>query len=183
MKKEEVFEDLTEEELIEEYESKSSKRKKYLVFFMAAISILLMASYVYLSFPVYDSLAGRFESSRAQGNMLIYENITVILEEDVLSEMQRLWQYPEETPLCLQGEYERGVYHITSAYEPAIFSQGITHVNHENCVDSIILFHTHPIQRCSASRQDMQMLRRAQEEDPRIGMLIMCDEDRFSFYN
>ncbi|MFT4261199.1 MAG: hypothetical protein ACMXX9_02080 [Candidatus Woesearchaeota archaeon] len=181
------FEDLDDEKLIQEFESKqkNNKYKKYYIILIALFSVLLMASYIYLSFPVYGIIAGQIESQKINENVISTRDIKIIFENQTNQIVFDAYHdNPDvETSLCLEGYRQNNNYYITYAYMPVIYSQSYTHVSHAPCSnETIAMFHTHPYKSCIASRQDIQTLRQNQDKNPDIIMIIMCEPQRFSVY-
>ena len=181
-----MFEGLTDEQLIEEFEENQKRKgKKYVILFLTILSILLMLSYFYLGFPLFGIIAGQIESQRIQEGQLNLRGVTLqFLNETEQIVFKAYTNNPDvETSLCLEGQVMQDNYFVTNAYQPEIFSQSYTHVSHAPCSnETIALFHTHPYKSCLASEQDIQTLRRNQQENPAVIMVIMCEPDRFSVY-
>ncbi len=184
--KDSVLEDLTDEDLIEEYEKSKNFNKKPLLLASAIILSLLMASYVYITYPTLGILLGLISSETVTDDTLVFRDNIVIFENNTLENIRSFYEERQrhEFPLCLQGEIEGSTYVVKDFYEPLVISQSFANVRHESCTpETIIHFHTHPHRRCQASNQDLISLRSQQEINPERGMLIMCEENRFSFYN
>jgi proteasome lid subunit RPN8/RPN11 len=187
MEKPKELENLTDEELIEEFNEVHHKKKykKHISFFMLGLSLILILSYIYLSYPVYDVLAGKIESQKINDNTIISRNINIIFQnqtEKIVFEAYK--NNPDvETTLCMKGNVQDNNYYITEIYKPVIYSQSFRHVTHQACSqDTIAMFHTHPYKRCVGSSQDIRTLRNAQETNSDTIMIIMCEPDRFSIY-
>lgn len=186
MREDDIFEDLRdleEEEFLED-EDPSIFRK---IFFYSMIffTILLMISYIWITFPLFDIVSGRFASDVISGNVLQTDDLTVHFEGDTLSQVLAAYYSNQdvETSLCMEGSIDGESYFVEHVYQPTIFSQSFNHVSHERCSDdTILMFHTHPYQRCEASPQDIRTLRSNQEINPDIAMIIMCAPERFSVY-
>lgn len=186
MLKPKEFEDLNEEDLIKEYEKSSNKKyKKYYIILIALFSVILMSSYIYLSFPIYGIIAGQIESQQINENVLSARDINVIFQNQTNQIVFNSYNdNPDvETSLCLEGFREQNNYYITYVYTPTIYSQSYTHVSHASCSNkTIAMFHTHPYKSCIASRTDINTLRENQNKNPDVIMIIMCEPDRFSVY-
>ena len=182
------IDDLNEEDLIREYEEENNKNprtKKLVILLIAIFMIGLMSSYIYLGYPLFGILFGLIDSSTIQGNVIRANDISVVFENQPLTMALSAYEdNPDvETSLCMHGVRDGSVYRINYSYQPIIYSQSYTHVSHEPCDNkTVLLFHTHPYNRCSPSGTDIQTLRRAQEKNEDVGMLIMCSPNRFSIY-
>lgn len=181
------LQNLTDEQLIKEFEEakKNQKSKKYLMLIAATLSILLMISYIYISFPVFGIISGQIESQKINDNVISSRGINIIFQNN--TELEVLKTYQEnpnvETSLCMIGEIIQNNYYIQQVYQPIIYSQSFRHVTHAPCSqETIAMFHTHPYKSCLASRQDIRTLRQNQQNKPELIMIIMCEPDRFSIY-
>lgn len=190
MKKQRTVEDdlkeITEEDLLKDEPILSPKVKRIFVIFASLIMIFLIASFIYIKFPIFGVLLGQTQSRPLQGNVLSLKGVNVYLEGNSFDEIINTYNNNPsvETSLCLEGESRGNEYFISNAYEPKIISQSYTHVTHESCsVDTIILFHTHPYKSCLASDMDLNTLERNQISKPETIMIIMCEPNRFSLYN
>lgn len=191
MKKQRTIEDdlkeLKEKDLLKEEELFFSlKAKRIMVVFSSILMIFLIASFIYIKFPIFGVLLGQTQSRPLQGNVLDLKGVKVYLEGDSLNEVLSTYENNPsvETSLCLEGFSEGNEYFIMSAYVPEIISQSYNHITHESCsADTIILFHTHPYKSCLASDMDLETLKRNQISKPKTIMIIMCEPNRFSLYN
>jgi len=188
MQKPKDLENLTDEELIEEYEQVHShhhKRKK-ITLFVTIFSVLLILSYFYITFPVYGILFGQIESQKINENTITSKNVNIVFLNQTHLKVFDTYSKNKgvETTLCMQGTINQNTYFIEQVYTPTIYSQSFRHVTHAPCSDdTIAMFHTHPYKQCVASNTDIKTLRKNQETNPEIIMIIMCQEDRFSIYN
>lgn len=161
------------------------KPKKLMILIFALIMVFLITSFIYITYPSFDVIASNIESRPVQGNVLQTLDLTIHFNEGVYEEILEVYRRNQdvETALCFQGEAANNNYFVNSIYKPTIISQGPRHVTHEACSEEIVMFHTHPPQRCTASRQDIESLNNAKERNPDVIMIIMCDENRFSVYS
>lgn len=183
--KDSVLEGLKEEDLIKEYEDEKSFNKKPFLLLLAIALSLLMASYVFISYPSFGILMSLLSSETVSDNTLNFRDYTVIFENNSLEKIQEVYLNEQrfETALCLKGRIENNFYIVDDAYIPRLISQSYAHVSHESCdVETIISLHTHPFRRCMASSQDYVSLRNQQIQNPERAMLIMCEKNRFSFH-
>lgn len=183
---EDDLKEITEEDLLKDEPVINPKLKRILVIFVSLLMIFLIASFIYIKFPIFGVLLGQTQSRSLQGNVLTLKGVNVFLEGNSLNEIINTYEHNPsvETSLCLEGESQGNNYFINRAYEPKILSQSYTHVTHESCsADTIILFHTHPYKSCLASDMDLDTLKRNQISKPKTIMIIMCEPNRFSLYN
>lgn len=178
--------EIREEDLkLDEEPLLSPKAKKIILIVAAVIMSLIIASIMYLQYPFFGMISGMIESRPMQGNTLNVGGITVEFQNGTREKvLQAYYDNPDvETSLCLEGTRQGNTYFINYAYQPTILSQSYTHVTHERCNEkTILMFHTHPYNRCVASEQDIRTLRQNQEINSEIGMIIMCHPNRFSLY-
>lgn len=182
MKIEDDLKSISEEDLLK---TPDPKKSKILILLVGILGVILMISYVYLSYPVYQNVHGQIESRTPTQNILRAGDITIQFNDQVLNHMYSIYDVNMETEraLCLEGFFDGSIYQIDTSYEPEIFSASRTHVNHAPCSeDTIVLFHTHPHLSCIASQTDLRTLSNYQEKNEHIIMLIMCDTNRFSVY-
>lgn len=182
--KDEIIEDFKKENMKEE----ESPSKIYTFFFYLSVflMLLLMVSYIWITFPLFDIISGRIASDVVQNNVLQTNDLTVYFQNDTINQIFSTYYSNQnvETSLCLEGDVENESYFVSRVYQPEIFSQSFRHVTHERCSENtILMFHTHPYQRCEASQQDIITLRNNQEINSDVAMIIMCGPDRFSVYN
>ena len=187
-KTKDIYDDLRELEYLNyENENPSENHFKKIIISVSAILIsILFISYVFLGFPLYGIIIGQIRSDSARDNILRTNNLEIIFKGNTLDQSVKAWyDNPDvETTLCLRGVRDGNKITIQNLYQPKIFSQSYTHVSHEPCDDdTILMFHTHPYKRCTASETDLRTLARAKQRNPDIAMIIMCEENRFSVYD
>ena len=181
----EDLEDVSEEDL-DDLPRQNSVFVKIMFFIMVGLMIFLMMSYVWITYPNFGIIQGWIASEPLQDDVLRTGDITVFFQGDTETEVVNTYRRNRdvETALCLEGNVSDNTYFVRNVYQPSITSQGFSHVTHSGCSsDTVLLFHTHPYQRCEASQQDIATLRRNQERDEDVAMIIMCSEERFSVYN
>lgn len=169
----------------EQDEEHHSHFKKYYLYAVGGVLILFMLSFLFVTFPIGDILAGKIESSELVGNLVEHEDLQIIFSSEVLDSLQAIYARDQsaEFSVCMQGTVNGRMYDIVSLYEPKIYSQQFNHVSFERCKDSLILLHSHPQDRCIASATDINTLEQMQLENPDTLMLVMCSHDRFSVYD
>jgi hypothetical protein len=182
---------VSEEELIEHHkeeveqdEEHHSHLKKYYLYAVGGLLILFMLSFLFVTFPIGDILAGKIESSQLAGNVIDADSVQIIFSPGVLEKLQQIYARDQsvEFSVCMQGSVSGRTYEIETLYEPKIYLQQFNHVSFESCKNSLILLHSHPHQRCIASSTDINTLEQVQLENPNTLMLVMCAPDKFSVY-
>ncbi|MFT4282874.1 MAG: hypothetical protein ACMXX6_00430 [Candidatus Woesearchaeota archaeon] len=161
------------------------KPKKLIIIIFTLFMVFLISSFVYITYPSFDIIKSKIESRPLQGDLLQTPSLNIYFGEGIYEEILEVYKRNQnvETALCFQGNIQGNNYFVENIYKPNIISQGPRHVTHEACSEEIVMFHTHPYQRCSASRQDIQTLENAKLSNPEVIMIIMCEENRFSVYS
>ena len=179
-----INEEEIEEEVEKELPKEDSKLKKTFIFLTGIFLVILMISYIFVSFPISGIIRGIFESTPLDGIKLELDNLTILFEKGT-NEIIREYYLNEqkvEFSLCLQGTKKDNIYRINSLYQPQQ-RQSFNQVTFESCSkESIILFHTHPYKSCLASETDLKTLKKSQKENSEMLMIIMCEPERFSVY-
>ena len=181
-----VLEDLQTLQLDEKEIPQKSPFLTIILPLAAILSILLMVSFIFVTFPIADILLGKAESQSLQGNTLALNQYQIIFENDTLTNLQSFYlqQQKVEWSACLEGTKESNIYHITHIYQPSMHQQSFNHVSFASCSsDTLIFVHTHPYKRCQASQTDRDTLQNIQQEHPDTLMLVMCEPTRFSAYS
>lgn len=170
-------------------EDKSStilpKIKKAALLGIGVFIVLLMLSYTFVTFPIGDIIQGKTQSTLLQGNMLILPEFTIIFQNNTSSALESLYlqEQREEFSVCLRGTYENNLYSITSLYQPLTYRRTFNQVTFEPCnAQTLIMLHSHPYKRCTASQTDLETLRKSQVENPAILMVVMCEPRRLAVY-
>lgn len=166
-------------------EEQPSFLKKIGLFAVGILLILFIISFVFVSYPIGDILRGQAESTLLQDHHLRAGDITIFFSEDTAQHLEQLYlqEQKAEFSFCLSGEKEGETYSISSLYQPRIFAQAFNHVSFEPCSpDTLIMLHSHPYKSCLASETDLETLRKTQERNPDILMVVMCESKRFSVY-
>ncbi len=162
------------------------KGVKLLLLLFAAVAIALMLSYIFSTFPLAEIIKSRWESELLAGNRLELEGFSIIFKNGTVEGLESLYlrEQKNEFSACLLGEKKEGDYYIFSLYQPRMREQGFNRVVFEPCSpESLVILHTHPYKRCVASETDLQTLRKAQEENPDLLMVVMCEPGRFGVYD
>ncbi len=156
---------------------------------LGLLSFLVLSFYVFTGFPLEPIIAGRLESVPFRGEVIQAEDFLILFENSTAEALRQAYFAEQrlEFSLCLLGEKEVGsagdIYFISGLHQPMILQQSFAHVKFEPCpAETLILFHTHPYRHCAASGTDLRTLRRSQEKNPDLLMLVMCEPDRVSVY-
>lgn len=179
---EELLSDLKELDHLPE--EKPSRLKKIILIGIAILFVLLMISFIFVTFPLDDIIKSKVKSSLLQDNVITLDNFRIVFENGT-EEILKSYYFNEqqvEISLCLEG-YQEGDYYITSLYEPQTYQAAFNQVSFESCsTETVIMLHTHPYQRCLASDTDLQTLEKNKVTNPDLLMVVMCEPDRFSIY-
>jgi proteasome lid subunit RPN8/RPN11 len=153
--------------------------------FGGLLTLVLLISFIFLSYPIDHIIAGKLESHSPITNTLIINNLKIIFEQDTQQQLQSIYNEEQqvEFSVCLLGERIVNSYHITSLYTPKMYQQTFNHVVFEPCSsDTLIMLHSHPYKSCLASDTDLNTLQQTQQSNPNILMIVMCEPNRFSVY-
>ncbi|MBS3127161.1 hypothetical protein J4228_03275 [Candidatus Woesearchaeota archaeon] len=178
----EILQDLNIEE--EELKQDSKIKKIYLIG-VSVFLTLLMISFVFVTFPIDDIIVSLFDSTLLEDNTLELDEFTIFFLNETDEELQNIYLHQQdvEFSVCLQGFIEQGDYYITSLYQPVMHEQKFDHVSFEPCsAESLLLLHSHPYKRCTASDTDLATLKKTQERNPDTLMVVMCEPRRFAVY-
>tara|TARA_Y100000310_G_C20624122_1_gene784926 strand:- start:240 stop:815 length:576 start_codon:yes stop_codon:yes gene_type:complete len=191
MNSEDLLKDLKYVE--EEPEEKPSKLKKVWLVMVSIFLVLLMISFIFVTFPIGDIIQGKVESNLLKGDVIDLDDFKIYFEDN-LEEVLESYYFNEqevEISLCLEGYREDdrhmtsfGDYFITSLYEPSVFSSAYNHVSFEPCSkETVLILHTHPYKRCVASDTDLETLEKSKLLNEDVLMVVMCEPSRFSVYS
>ena len=166
-------------------EEKEPWPKKVLVMVIGIFLLILITSYTIVSYPAGDYLVSRSESAQLIENRINLESFSIVFDDNTLGKLKSFYfkEQKREFSVCLQGEKIKNNYYINNLYMPKTFRQTFNHVSFEPCKDSLITLHTHPYRSCTASAADINTLRKSQENNPDVLMIVMCEPGRFSVYS
>jgi proteasome lid subunit RPN8/RPN11 len=153
---------------------------------LGIILVLLVVSYIVVSFPVGNILRGQIESRPLLNEKIQLKNFSIMFEKDTekIVESYYLNERRVEFSLCLSGRKEKGEYIIDIVYQPRQIEQSFNHVTFEPCKENdLIILHTHPYKSCLASQTDLNTLEKSKEKNQDVLMVVMCEIDRFSVYS
>ncbi len=168
-------------EPIEDYEEEP--RKRWYLVLLAMGLIFLMVSFTLTSGSVREIIVSLAESSTIEDG-LVEQDVTVAFSDESYAQLVSLYNdnLAQEFKVCLAGSFN-GTYYIDTVYEPTMYEQSWNHVVSEPCPsDTLIALHSHPYRHCTASAQDLSNLEAAQLDNPDALIGIMCEDDRFHFY-
>ncbi len=174
-----------ENEVLEE---EDNKLKRILIVVTGLFLIFLILSFTFLRYPVGEILQGQIESERIIDNKLVLKEFTVIFENNTDIILSNLYNDEQETKLvetsvCLKGIKLEKDYLINSIYYPEIHEQSFRHVEFSSCpIDTLVMLHTHPYKHCLASDTDLETLKKAQNSNPDVIMIIMCEPQKYNIY-
>ncbi len=171
---------MEEEEIKEE-----SKILKVILFIVGIILIILMISYIFVGYPLGHIIRGQLSSFPLEDNKILVENLEIQFTDKVLEELKSIYFKEEkhEFSVCLLGQIKGEMYLIKDLYQPKTFVQTFNHVTFEPCSqETLIMLHSHPYKSCLASSTDLNTLKRSQQGNPKILMIVMCEPSRFSVY-
>ena len=160
---------------------------KVVIWFLVGIFlILLIISFVFVTYPTGNIIEGRLESNPVRNNIIDLNEFDIIFEENSLEKLQSIYfdEQKVEFSVCLTGRKLNNNYHINDLYKPVTYSQSFNSVSFEPCnKETLIILHSHPYKSCIASQVDINMLRSNQQRNKDVLMVVMCEPDRFSVYN
>ena len=164
-----------------------NKLKKGIIVIIAIFLILLTLTYLLTNPTVRHVIAGLVESSKLEGNKLTSrDDIIITFTPEVLKRLNQLHNQNKEKEFkaCLSGIIKGNEYKIDSIYEPIIFLQEYNQVISEPCnKETLVDLHSHPLQHCLPSEQDIKSFNKFKETNPKALMIIMCEENRFNIYS
>lgn len=148
--------------------------------------LIILASlfllFLVISFTFTDAIQGIIQSKVVINNQLVFPNATIIFANGALELIQQEYlSNPErEIKACLYGEVNNSLYYIARAVFPKILRANAIHVVSSQCPDVLIDLHSHPINSCLASDQDIAAYKELKTTNPDVRMLVMCSKSRFA---
>jgi len=182
---EEILKDVLSEE---SKKSESLEKIKKVVFSLFVLMIIFMIIVTFLGGGrLIDFLEGRIVSSTIKENsVLVLTDGSKVHLNNVYDELKKLFyeNQKNEFKVCLVGRKENNDYYVGSLYIPRIFKQNVFSVTSEQCNnETIIPLHSHPLDRCVFSAQDIISYHQFKEINPDALLGLMCNLDRFTFYS
>jgi len=153
---------------------------RFRVVLIALLGVFLIILLVFWTFS--DVLQGIVQSSVVRENVLnvggarfVFQNGTLeALREEYVANQDR------EIKACLFGEVNGSIYYILGIEFPRIIRANVIHVVSVRCpIDAIVDVHSHTINKCLASKQDLSVYHELKELNPLVRMLVMCSQSRF----
>ncbi|MBU0460196.1 MAG: hypothetical protein KJ771_05290, partial [Nanoarchaeota archaeon] len=89
-------------------EEKHPRIKKLWLVLISVFLVMLMISFIFVTFPIGDILQGKLESNLLQGNVISLDDFKIIFE-DGTEEVLKSYYFNEqevEISLCLEGYQE-----------------------------------------------------------------------------
>ncbi len=176
MTKTDVFEGINHEELNQEIPDPWWRKPLIIV---AGIFLLLLI--ISLSFS--DAIDGIIQSKQVKQNILYFQNSTIIFEGNTLEQLQKEFINNEhrEIKACLFGAQKDSSYIISNVEFPEVIRANVIHIVSVQCpANTLIDLHSHPINQCLASGQDISVYNKAKEGNPNLRMMVMCSSSRFA---
>lgn len=161
-----------------EKEIPESKFRPYIIGAIGLALLILTVSWVFSDF-----LQSHVESEPVRGSVLTFGKTQVIFQNSALAVLQNefVQNQHREIKACLFGSIDGETYRVERVSFPKIIQANVAHIVSVPCPDDIIMdAHSHPIDECLASDQDISVLRVLQAKNPRIRMLVMCGQERFA---
>lgn len=159
----------------QDYEIKSSKKpSKWIFIFLIALIAL---------FGLVHFLDNFIVSEVVQDQVLNFQELTIVFQKGSLKEFQEeyLQNQDREIKACLFGKKLGSTYYVDKVTFPEIIDADVFHVESFACPeDTLIDLHSHPVNSCIASEQDISVLNKLKNNNPDFIMLIMCSLERFA---
>jgi len=172
------MEELEIDDIDLEEEVPEPRWKKPLILVIGIFLVLLMVSY---SLVASDTLQGLLTSVVVKEDTLNSKNTTIIFLNNSLAVLQEEYIANQEREIkaCLIGTTDGKVYNVNRIHFPKVLAASVIHIVTPGCPeDTIIDLHSHPVNRCIASAQDM--LHFGQVKQEHLMMMVMCGPKRFS---
>lgn len=150
-------------------------------FFVWVVAVFLLFIFVFWSFS--GVLESRVESSVVRGGVLRFGSERVVFSNGSLERLQGEFidNQGREIKACAYGRAVGSDYFIERVSFPVIIRANVLHVVSEPCPEGALFdIHSHPVNECIASGQDIRSLKKLRLNNPDIRMLVMCAPDRFS---
>ena len=136
-----------------------------------------------VSFSFIDTIQGIIQSKTLQDNKLNFPNATILFENNTLQQLQNEFISNEyrEIKACLFGKQQNATYIISSVEFPEIIRANVIHVVSVLCPQNTLIdLHSHPINKCLASDQDVSVYKNLLKNNPSLRMMVMCSSSRFA---
>ena len=102
-----ILDDLREIDLAAP-EKPDSKVKRLIITIMSIFLVVLMLSYIVVSYPISDIIRGQLESNPLQDNKIILQDFTIHLENKTYQQLRTIYhqEQKKEFSVCLLGKKE-----------------------------------------------------------------------------
>ncbi len=160
--------------------------KKIVLLAIGIVGIIGMVTFIFGTFPIGDIILGKTQSSLLQGDMLVLPELSIVFQNNTAQMLEELYlqEQQEEFSVCLQGTVSENRYSITLFYQPVTYRRAFNHVTFEPCdTQTLLMLHSHPYKRCVASQTDLDTLKKSQEKNSQMLMVVMCEQRRFAVYS
>ncbi|PIN74650.1 hypothetical protein COV18_07200 [Candidatus Woesearchaeota archaeon CG10_big_fil_rev_8_21_14_0_10_37_12] len=172
----EVLKNIDPEELEQPIEA--SKWRKPVLLVISLFFIILLGSW-----SLYATLNPLVSSEKVINNELIFPEARIIFGNNTLAELRNefLDNQHREIKACLFGSVHDGIYNVVNVEFPEIIRANVVHVVSVSCPDNVLIdLHSHPINECLASEQDVGVYNQLKQRNPQARMMIMCGVNRFA---
>jgi len=168
-------------------EEKPSRFRKIFLIVLAIFLLAIVLTYFLTNGITRDILAGLIESSTVKNHEVDINstNKLIFTKESYDGLLEIYDDNPEkEFKVCLKGNISNGDYFINEIFEPEMMFQSHNQVVAEPCPsDSLVSMHSHPIKHCLPSDVDLENFEKFKQNNPAALIAIMCERERFNFYN
>lgn len=149
--------------------------------------LILVFSYFLAGGNFLKVLEGKMVSAEIDSEFVVNleDGTKVLLSSDIYNKLLAIYTSSggNEIKTCLLGSVDDDIYKVTALYVPTIYSQtGISVVSEPCDKNTIISLHSHPVEMCLFSKQDIDTYESQLENNPDLIIGLMCSKTRFSFY-
>jgi proteasome lid subunit RPN8/RPN11 len=176
----EVLKGVKPEDIEREIREPESKFKHIFIIVVGIFILMIVFSWTFS-----HELGGYINSKKVVNNAIDFDAAKIIFEGSVLQRIVNEYQNNEhrEIKACLFGTKNGGDYIIGAVSFPDIVRANVLHVVSVGCpAGTIVDLHSHPINECWPSEQDLSTYEALRKENPQIRMMIMCGRDRFALF-
>ena len=160
--------------------------KRIFIIFISLLLLFLILSYLVPNYELFRIIAGHIESYKIEDNAITLKNgAKIIFLNDSYGDLTKIYyeNQQHEFKACLIGSKENGSYYVEKIEIPKIFSQTFSSVTAEPCAENaIISLHSHPYKSCFLSLHDIRGYKFVKDVNKDAIIGIMCESDRFNFY-
>lgn len=189
-----VLNDVMQEADMEKYQEEHPYyriAKRIAVFLVGIFLLYLMTTYFGIGPYILQILEGQVVSEQIDTNYTLFLSnaTTVVFDESVYAELLEYYIAHQryEFAACFKGNLtlsdEGKTYLLTAMEIPHMYSQSVHRVISTGCpAETLVSLHTHPYKQCLFSEQDINSFFLFQRRAPNGLYVLMCEEDRFTFY-